>query len=156
MPYPNNLFIKTSFDRCTGCGLCQLACSFQFLGGYNPGRSLLRIESARENLYHFPVVCSQCENAFCANVCPVKAISRDGRTGALIIDPETCVACGLCSEWCPIHMTHIDPDLKTAVKCDLCQGDPACVRACPTGALTIGYTTEDRKRPDTSKEPADE
>lgn len=131
--------IKSNFDLCTGCGMCQLECSFHLLGAYNPNRSLLRIETRTENLYHFPIICNQCENAYCANVCPVKAIQRNKETGALIVDHEICVGCNLCSRYCPIEMAGVDPDLKKSVKCDLCNGDPACVKVCPTGALELVY-----------------
>ena len=130
-------FIKTNFDRCTGCSICQLACSMRLLGGYNPHRSLLKIAHTSENLYHFPTVCNQCENAYCAAVCPVGAIQRDAVTGALLVDQDRCVGCNLCRRYCPIGMVGVDPDLKKAVKCDLCGGDPGCVAACPTGALEL-------------------
>jgi Fe-S-cluster-containing dehydrogenase component len=132
---PTSLFIKTHFDRCTGCGLCQLACTERFLGAYNPHRALLHIRHTCENLYHFPTVCNQCANAYCANVCPVKAIGRDAGTGALVVDPDTCIGCNLCHRYCPLGVVGVDPDLKKSVKCDLCGGHPACVAACPTGAL---------------------
>lgn len=132
-------FIKTSFDRCTGCGLCQLACSERLLGGYNPHRALLQITHTCENLYHFPTVCNQCENAYCANVCPVTAIGRDPETHALVVDRDKCVACNLCHRYCPLHVVGVDPELKKSVKCDLCGGDPACVAACPTGALELAW-----------------
>ena len=138
----DQIFIKTNFDRCTGCSLCQLACSMRFLGGFNPHRALLRIEHVRENLYHFPTVCNQCENPYCANVCPVTAISRDPHTGAMVVDREACVGCNLCSRYCPIHTVGVDPDLKKSVKCDLCNGDPRCVAACPTGALELACRRE--------------
>jgi Fe-S-cluster-containing hydrogenase component 2 len=67
-------------------------------------------------------------------VCPVGAITQT-RDGIVSIDTETCVGCGLCSKYCPMDMIHLDPDTKKAVKCELCQGEPACVAACPTGAL---------------------
>lgn len=124
---------------CSGCSLCQLACSERRLGGYNPHRALLKIKHGSENLYHFPIVCNQCENPYCANVCPVKAIQRDETTGALVVDHDKCVGCGLCGRYCPIQMAVVDPDLKKAVKCDLCGGDPQCVAACPTGALELVF-----------------
>ena len=89
----NHCFIKTNFDLCTGCCLCQLACSMRLLGGYNPHRALLKIEHAGENLYHFPTVCNQCANPYCASVCPVQAIRRDPATGAMVVDHEH--MCGL-------------------------------------------------------------
>jgi Fe-S-cluster-containing hydrogenase component 2 len=131
------IFIKTNFDLCTGCSLCQLACSERFLGGYNPHRALLRIRHENENLYHFPVVCNQCANPYCANVCPVQAIQRDAETGAMVVDREICVGCNLCHRYCPIHVVGVDPEIQKSVKCDLCGGDPRCVAACPTGALEL-------------------
>jgi Fe-S-cluster-containing hydrogenase component 2 len=131
------LFIKINFDLCTGCSICQLVCSMRLLGGYNPHRALLKIEHGRENLYHFPSVCNQCENPYCANVCPVQAIQRNPATMAMVVDHVKCVACDLCHRYCPIGAVVVDPDLKKAVKCDLCEGDPKCVAACPTGALQL-------------------
>lgn len=106
------------------------------LNGFNPRRARLAIRHKRENLYHMPVVCNQCENAYCMNVCPAKAIQKD-ENGIICIDADRCVGCGLCSEHCPIDMVRLDPDSKKAVKCELCHGDPLCVKACPTGALEL-------------------
>ncbi len=131
------VIIQTRFDLCTGCRLCQMACSFHHLDGYNPRRSRLRIEDRSENLYHFPVVCNQCENPYCANVCPVNAIERDPKTSALVVDQERCIGCGLCIRYCPVEMIHLDPVLEKAVKCNLCNGIPECVSACPTSALIL-------------------
>ena len=166
-----SIFIKTNFDRCTGCGICQLACSMTLsfnnmamekpktdikqknihitdktiqspsLPGYNPRLSRLKIIHKRENLYHKPVVCNQCDNAYCMNVCPAKAYEKDD-DGTVLIDPQKCVGCGLCVKYCPEGLIYLDPERKKAIKCDLCGGDPACVKACPTGALELAVRVE--------------
>ena len=119
-----------------GCSICQLVCSMDLSGGYNPRHARLAIRNRKENLYHLPVVCSQCENAYCMNVCPTKAIHRND-AGIVCIDQETCIGCGIYTRYCPIEMVTLNPDLKKAVKCELCQGTPLCVEACPTGALEL-------------------
>lgn len=133
----DHVYIKTNFDLCTGCSLCQLACSSRLLGGYNPHRSALRIRHDRENLYHFPIVCNQCRNAYCMNVCPVGAILVDEDTQAKVVDHEKCIGCGTCARYCPIDVIAVDPELKKSTKCDLCGGDPLCAQSCPTGALQV-------------------
>ena len=104
--------------------------------GYNPRLARLTIRSRHENLFHMPVVCNQCENAYCMNVCPAKAIHRTDN-GIVCIDREKCIGCGLCADYCPIDAVKLDHDLKKAVKCELCHGEPLCVEACPTGALEL-------------------
>jgi len=81
-----------------------------------------------------PLVCAQCRKAYCAAVCPVRAIRRDKRTGALLVDEEACIGCRLCAMTCPIGVLNVKPD-GGVVKCDLCAGDPYCAKYCPTGAL---------------------
>jgi Fe-S-cluster-containing hydrogenase component 2 len=36
---------------------------------------------------------------------------------------------------CPFGVISINPDKKEMIKCDLCEGNPQCVKWCPTGAL---------------------
>lgn len=127
--------IITNFDLCTGCSICRLACSEEKTGAYNPRLALLDVVMKEEGLIHEPVVCRQCQNAYCQKVCPTEAITRNETTGALIIDEEKCSGCGLCVKYCYVKAIQLSRVAKKALKCDLCGGDPACVNACPTGAL---------------------
>lgn len=69
-------------------------------------------------------------------VCPAKAITRSDQ-GVVVIDNDRCIGCGLCAQYCPIDMIRINPEIKKAYKCELCQGNPLCIEACPTGALEL-------------------
>lgn len=131
-----NTFIHINFDKCTGCSICQLVCSFDLFKGYNPRLARLVIENKKEALYHLPRVCNQCENAYCMKVCPVKAIYRSDK-GIVCIDQGLCIGCGLCASYCPIGMVFKNPETGKSYKCELCNGDPLCVAACPTGALEL-------------------
>ncbi len=137
------MFIKTNFDLCTGCRLCQLACAERIFGGFNPRNALLSITPGPDHLCHFPIACNQCRNAYCQKVCPAKAIDRDPRTGALLIDAERCIGCGLCAQYCPLQVIIAHPEENRFLKCDLCGGNPQCVQACPTGALELIRTGEE-------------
>ena len=129
--------ILTHFDLCTGCLMCQLACSETKWKGYNPRLGLLDVSLQKEGLIHQPTVCAQCTNPYCQRVCPVDAIKRDEAAGALNVDGDICTSCGLCRLACPIDMVKTDPYTEKAVKCDLCGGEPSCVKICPTGALEV-------------------
>ncbi|MFW9880760.1 MAG: 4Fe-4S dicluster domain-containing protein [Candidatus Thorarchaeota archaeon] len=80
------------------------------------------------------MICQHCETAICETVCPMGALSRDKRTGAIIIDKDLCVGCKLCVMFCPLGGIGIDKNRKI-IKCDLCDGDPVCVKFCIPGAL---------------------
>jgi Fe-S-cluster-containing hydrogenase component 2 len=130
-----NLLID--YSLCTGCKICQLACSEKKCGYYIPNRALLKIEE-HDEIYHTPVVCMHCGNPACMKVCPSGAIMKDGR--GVILDSDKCTGCGLCQKYCPQHVIVIyqnDDSKRKAHKCDLCSGSPKCAEVCPTGAISI-------------------
>ena len=89
-----------------------------------------------EKLQAFEAVyCHHCDNPYCLNICPADAISKDEVTGIVRINPLICVGCGSCNFACPLGIPRRDPQMRVAVKCDLCEGDPECVKQCPTQAL---------------------
>jgi len=127
--------LKVIEENCKGCRFCELACSANKTGTYNPKKSLIIAER-----YDYPertrlTYCRQCENAACYNVCPVEAIYIDKDTNAYIVDEEKCIGCEMCVEACEFNAIFIDRDTGKAVKCDLCGGDPQCVKFCPKDTL---------------------
>ncbi|UCH57973.1 MAG: 4Fe-4S dicluster domain-containing protein [Candidatus Bathyarchaeota archaeon] len=78
--------------------------------------------------------CRHCPKPKCVDACPTGAllIAKD----RVILEREKCDLCGACIEACliPGALRIFDGEL---LKCDLCGGDPACVRYCPTGSLTL-------------------
>jgi Fe-S-cluster-containing hydrogenase component 2 len=125
------------FDLCTGCRICELACSAAKFGAYAPRKAHITISIESEGLRAQPTVCIQCEKAPCIQACPIGAISRDEKLGAVIISKEQCTGCGTCVQACPIGAMYFDENARKATKCDLCDGDPVCVKYCPTKALTL-------------------
>lgn len=124
-------------DRCTGCVQCELACSFVQTGSFQPSRSLIRVNVFDEEASYAPYTCVQCEEAWCMNACPVNAIAIDEQTGAKVVIDEACIGCHLCTLACPFGTVYTLPHSSKAAKCNLCGGDPACVKACPTEAIVF-------------------
>ena len=123
--------LKINPEKCTGCGSCMLACSFAHNGVFDLRRSRIHLEG---NLLHkefIPHVCIQCAEAFCVQVCPTGALSKSAETGAILVDEEKCIGCGVCGEACPYHAITLQPEEgHVPLVCDLCEGDPECVKVC--------------------------
>ncbi|WP_459999126.1 4Fe-4S binding protein [Paradesulfitobacterium aromaticivorans] len=124
--------LKFKADNCIGCRLCQLACSGEKEGVFNPELARLKIISAytKTGLIIRNSICNLC--LACVSVCPTEAITY--QDGHLMYDQSMCTDCESCVQECPEHVIGIRPD-GVAV-CDLCQGSPACVEWCPHHALT--------------------
>ena len=122
-------------DRCTGCMQCELACSWVQTGGFQPAASLIRVHIFDEEASYTPFTCFQCGEAWCMTACPVNAIAKHAETGAKVVIGGACVGCALCTLACPFGTVYLDAASGKAVKCDLCQGEPACVAACPTRCI---------------------
>lgn len=77
-----------------------------------------------------PVYCKHCVRPPCAENCPVDAIYRDENTGMVMIDYGACIGCNICIQYCPFGALTLDPETEQVIKCDLCGGDPQCVKYC--------------------------
>ena len=131
-------------EKCSGCQMCEIGCSLRNMKECNPERSRIRAIKSEENgQYQFiPSTCMQCETAMCELVCPVNAISRDPETGARIISEKKCIGCSSCSYACPFGACFVDRGLGKSIVCNQCDGDPTCVKVCPSGALE--YVSSDQ------------
>ncbi len=120
---------------CTGCRACEMACSFAHEKAYSPQYARLHVAKIERLGVDRPTVCLRCVKAPCAAVCPVNAITQDPVTRVVSVNPEVCVGCGLCAEECVAGVIELHPEEGYPMLCDLCGGDPACVKACPTSAI---------------------
>jgi carbon-monoxide dehydrogenase iron sulfur subunit len=121
--------------KCTGCRLCEMACSVKHTGANNPARSRIHVVKWPLEGFELPMLCQQCEDAPCIAVCPVDALSQDPILGRVALNYDLCIGCKLCVAACPFGGMGIDTAVRRVIKCDLCDGDPICVRFCDPGAL---------------------
>jgi anaerobic carbon-monoxide dehydrogenase iron sulfur subunit len=122
--------------KCTGCLQCEMACSYEHIGAFNPSRSFIKVFTFHHEGRFAPYTCTQCDEAWCLHACPVEAISIDQSTGAKVVSDDKCVGCKVCTIACPFGTINYSQATGKVVKCDLCGGDPQCAAACPTDAIT--------------------
>ncbi len=128
--------IGFSPDRCTYCGLCEMACERNAI---SVKRELDFSISFNGSIEVSGTLCDGC--GLCRDICAYSAIEIDRKARA----NENCLYCGLCADICPngaIRVTRRktgDPVVSTGFsfskyRCSLC-GE--CKRACPTGAIKV-------------------
>ncbi len=119
-------------ERCTECKRCAIACSLAKTGAVRIQDSRIDIRPTWPDVPEIRVCrFEDCEGQPCIESCPVSAIRNI--EGVILIDAETCIGCGACEAVCPYWAIRIRDGV--ALKCDLCAGDPACVKECVTAAL---------------------
>ena len=128
-------------DKCTSCLQCEMACSLEHEGLFNPARSRIKVFEFEHGKRSIPYTCTQCEEAWCMKACPTNAISVNHGLGTKVVDDAKCVGCKVCTIACPYGTINFNSDTGKVVKCDLCDGDPQCAEACPTGAIVYGVAS---------------
>ena len=129
--------IIVDLEKCSGCRRCEVHCSFFHSGRVGRNGSRIKVVKIEELGMDFPVVCRQCRERYCTK-CPESAI-RIGPYGQVSISPKLCTACGTCQKFCPIGAIELFNDIPHV--CDLCGGDPHCVKACTMGAISFDPDT---------------
>ncbi len=141
--------IVIDLDRCIGCRAgCQVACKMENDIGLGKSRSVLHTitygKYPDQHMYYIPVMCQQCEDPACVNVCPTGACYKSNEDGVVYIDKEACIGCQSCMKACPYDAENFNKELRIMDKCIICSHlrekdeKSACVKLCPGNAIYFG------------------
>jgi anaerobic carbon-monoxide dehydrogenase iron sulfur subunit len=142
--------VLISNSKCTGCHMCELACSAWHEGGFQPSLSRLRVVVNPTAGKSKGYVCLQSACRKCVPVCPVGALTESD--GLVKVDEDLCDACSgrpggpACVDVCPMGVIAIHPTTGKAFKCDLCDGEPQCIRYCQNPEVAAVSLKADRPR----------
>jgi formate dehydrogenase iron-sulfur subunit len=152
-------------SRCIGCKACQVACMEWNdvrddvgvnLGSYNnpidlTDRSWTVMRFYEEELpqkgLQWLIVkdgCLHCADPGCLKACPAPGAIVQLANGIVDFQQEYCIGCGYCQTGCPFNIPRYSVKDDKAYKCTLCSDrvavglEPACIKTCPTQALTFG------------------
>lgn len=122
--------LKFRNQLCTGCHLCELACSASHVQEFAPQRARIRATVHPQSGDCKVMACFSCPDSPCISACPEEAISRPASRLPLTIDPQKCDGCQACIPACPYGAMYFDDQTNYALACDMCGGDPQCVQYC--------------------------
>ncbi len=92
--------------------------------------------------------CMHGEDPGCLKACPAPGAIVQYTNGIVDFISENCIGCGYCIKGCPFNIPRISPVDHKSYKCTLCSDrvgvglEPACVKACPTGAIMFGSKSD--------------
>jgi len=122
-------------SRCSGCRACSIACKnwnnlpagpLKYLRIYEYEKG--SFPDVRLHIQFIP--CYHCEKPTCLEICPTKAIYKEEKYGAVLIDEEKCNGCRLCYYACPYGAPVFERD-----KAEATFGEGwvhvSCSQACP-------------------------
>jgi hydrogenase-4 component A len=92
-----NSFIVAVAELCKGCGACEVACLETHTAAGLQAYPRLHETKTSQGIAH--IQCRHCEDAPCAEVCPVAALTHGDRT--IDLNESTCIGCKMCALACP-------------------------------------------------------
>jgi formate dehydrogenase iron-sulfur subunit len=151
-------------SRCIGCKACQSACmewnDLRDSVGVNEGFytnppdltdqtwNLMRFyEEQIEGSLQWLILkdqCMHCADPGCLKACPSPGAIVQYSNGIVDFHEEDCIGCGYCISGCPFNIPRLRKEDSKVYKCTLCSDrvsvglEPACIKACPTQALSFG------------------
>lgn len=141
---------------CIGCKCCVVACNEQ--NGNPAALNWRRVGEIEGGWYpnaqrsFLSMGCNHCLDPTCLSGCPVEAYTKDPATGVVLHSASTCIGCQYCTWNCSYGVPQYNPERGVVGKCDMCHNRlaqdqaPACVAACPTGAIAIEVVKVDAWR----------
>ena len=152
-------------SKCIGCKACQTACSEwndvrdeigTNAGVYDNPRDLtdqswtvmrfseVEFEAGKLEWLIRKDGCMHCADPGCLKACPAPGAIVQYSNGIVDFVSEHCIGCGYCITGCPFNVPRLSKKTNTVSKCTLCSDrvavgqEPACVKTCPTKAITFG------------------
>lgn len=144
MSREETVWIFRDYLRCSGCRRCEIACSLHHEGKMWPEASRIRVFMLVPGV-EIPHLCAQCHDYPCVSACPVDALSVSDETIAVLVDKDKCISCGKCIDACPGKIPFLHPGDNKAVICDLCGGDPECVKICQEARFDALVSLRERR-----------
>src|SRR5688572_11779485 len=133
--------------KCIGCKCCVVACNEQ--NGNPASINWRRVGDIEGGFFpdatraYLSMGCNHCLEPTCLSGCPVDAYQKDPVTGIVRHSADACIGCQYCTWNCSYGVPQYNPQRGVVGKCDMCHGRlemgqaPACVNACPEGAIQI-------------------
>jgi anaerobic dimethyl sulfoxide reductase subunit B len=146
-------------SRCIGCNACTIACK-QWHHIQDSSVKWMRVNQWENGafpdieVHTLPMMCLHCQKPVCAAACPGKAIRKEPKYGAVLVDQKKCTGEGACKKACPYGAPQFASDKpgEKMSKCNMCidrleQGlNPICVLSCSMRALEFGPLAELQKK----------
>jgi len=155
-------------SRCIGCKGCEVACkewnelasvetsnfgSYQSHRDLGPDTWLLMRFNEDEvdgdlRWYITKSACLHCAEPACLFACPAPGAIVQYTNGIVDFNQDQCIGCQACVTACPFDIPRFESATRKVYKCNLCIDrvesglEPACVKTCPTQAITWGPIAE--------------